>query len=430
MRLCAYAALVLLSVVVRVAWIVHAKPFEEPQGAEMELAARSLAKDGYIGHIFEPQSLNGTPSAHVAPLYPMMVGSMFRIFGWNTLAGRGAQEALAIIGTVLGFALLPTAAQRLRLPRAAGWMAAFGLALLPINLWVEASGGWEQPYSALILLSIVLLFCRAIDERWRNRGTLLWIGLAVGVATLLSPPVVPAAVLMGAGALITARGLRVRVALAGVVVAVVASALVTPWIVRNWFALGGFVPVRSNFGLELAMGNNPHANGTTLGTTLEDPNNLMYRYHPSSNSRERSRLMAMGELAYMREKQQQALQWIRAHPADTAWLTVRRCFLYWFPPADLWGTVSPAAIFKSVIIRVITAAAVLSLGWLLYSGHDRAWLMAGALIGPSVSYMVTHVDIRYRYPITGLSTVLAAHLAVLAYRTAVARRRTRRHAVT
>ena len=95
----------------------------------------------------------------------------------------------------------------------------------------------------------------------------------------------PAALLMGAGALITARELRARVALAGVVIAVVASALVAPWIVRNWFALGGFVPVRSNFGLELVMGNNPHANGTTLGTTLEDPNNLMYRYHPSSNTR-------------------------------------------------------------------------------------------------------------------------------------------------
>ena len=117
-RIWAYVALVLLSVVVRVAWIVHARPFEEPQGAEMELAARSLAQHGYIGHIFEPQSLNGTRSAHVAPLYPMMVGSMFRLFGWNTFPGRAAQEALAIIGTVLGFALLPTAAGRLRLPQA------------------------------------------------------------------------------------------------------------------------------------------------------------------------------------------------------------------------------------------------------------------------------------------------------------------------
>ena len=122
------------------------------------------AKDGYLGHIFEPQSWDGTRSAHVAPLYPMMVASMFRIFGFNTFAGRAAQEALAIIGTVLGFALLPTTAQRLRLPRAAGWIAAFGLAVLPINLWVEASGGWEQPYSALILLAIVLLFCRAVDD--------------------------------------------------------------------------------------------------------------------------------------------------------------------------------------------------------------------------------------------------------------------------
>ena len=139
--------------------------------------------------------------------------------------------------------------------------------------------------------------------------------------------------------------------------------------------------------------------------------------------------MAIGELAYMREKQQQAVHWIRAHPADAAWLILRRCLLYWFPPAELWGTVTPVAIFKSVIIRVITATAVFSLGWLLYSGHDRAWLITAALIGPSLPYMVTHVDIRYRYPITALSMLLAAHLAVLAYRTAASWRRTWRHAV-
>jgi len=209
------------------------------------------------------------------------------------------------------------------------------------------------------------------------------------------------------------------------VIAVVASALVAPWIVRNWFALGGFVPVRSNFGLELRMGNNPHANGTTLGTTLEDPNNLMYRYHPSSNTLERTRLMAIGELPYMHEKQQQALQWIRAHPADAGWLILRRCLLYWFPPAELWGTVSPGALFKSTIIRVITGAAALSLGWLLYTGHERGWLITAALIGPALPYMITHVDIRYRYPINALSTLLAAQLAVVAYRTAASWHRTR-----
>ena len=35
--------------------------------------------------------------------------------------------------------------------------------------------------------------------------------------------------------------------------------MLAPWIWRNSHALGGFVPLRSNFGLECTIGNNPVA---------------------------------------------------------------------------------------------------------------------------------------------------------------------------
>jgi len=312
--------------------------------------------------------------------------------------------------------MLPSVARRLRLHAGSGWIAAYSMAILPINLEIEAFGGWEQPYAALALLILLMLFCRLSDEAWGSRRTIIFLGLVIGTVALLSPQIVPAAMLMVLVEFSTRPGLRQRIAAGGIMIAVAAGTVITPWVVRNWYALGGFVPVRSNFGLELQMGNNPFANGTTVGTTLEDRQNLFYRYHPFSNWRERDRLVEMGELAYMRDNQRQALQWIREHPTRTAWLTGRRFSLYWFPAPSLWGTYSRAAVFKSLTVCSLTISAMVCLCWLWYTGHVRTWLIVAAMFGPSTPYMITHVDIRYRYPIVALSAVLAAHLLLVVCR--------------
>jgi len=412
-----YAALVLLTLAIRVAYIADRQPFREPQGDEMERAARSVATYGVIGHVFDPDwSTPAQPSAHVAPLYPMLIGSVFYLFGWDTLAGRAAQEGLSLLATVVMLVLLPRIAERLHLHVAAGWIAAFTLALLPVNIWLEATGAWEQPYAALALLAILLLFCRASDEAWESRQTGVFLGLAVGITALLSPQIVPAAMLMFAAEFLVRRGLRRRIATAGIILALVAGAVITPWVIRNWIELGGFVPVRSNFGLEWRMGNNPYANGITFGTTLKDAHNMYHRYHPYTNAQERDRLLQIGELAYMHEKQQQAWQWIGEHPFRTMALTARRFLLYWFPPPVLWDPDSPVAVLKSLAVCGSLVATIVCLGWLWSMGHDRAYLIAAALIGPSLPYMITHVDIRYRYPNTAVSAILAAHLCVVMWR--------------
>ena len=87
------------------------------------------------------------------------------------------------------------------------------------------------------------------------------------------------------------------------------------------------------------MGDFSEANGRTVGTALEDKGNLFYRYHPSSNSKELARLFELGELAYMRDKQRVALQWMKEHPNKTIKLIAHRFRFYWFPPKDMWGKI-------------------------------------------------------------------------------------------
>ena len=55
-----------------------------------------------------------------------------------------------------------------------------------------------------------------------------------------------------------------RVALA----AALCLACLAPWMVRNWMAFHHFVPMRSNFGAEFSMGNNPQLEDTVIGSPV------------------------------------------------------------------------------------------------------------------------------------------------------------------
>ena len=249
-----YIVLCTLTVFVRVAYIIHDRTFEQlDTGQEMELAAISLAREGYIG-VYHNSSGSAGKSAHVAPIYLLFLGTLYWLFGWNTSTGRVAQEVCAIIATTLSIALLPIIARKAHLAIAAGWIAAYALAVLPINLWVETSGTWEQPYSALLLLGLFLMFCRLNDEQWHNNKTILLGGILLGMVALVSPSLLPAGLLMIIAELIASRNNQMRIVVSSVVMVSCSGLVVAPWIIRNYYALEGFVPIRSNFGLELAYG--------------------------------------------------------------------------------------------------------------------------------------------------------------------------------
>jgi|SRR5579884_438672 len=404
-----YVLLCLLAATVRVAYVVHDRSYRGRVGGEMERAAASVARHGTIADVYAEAT---GPTAHVAPLYPLFLGGVYRLFGWDTLAGRFVEEGCAIAATLLGLCLLPAAARRAGLAPAAGWAAAFGLAVLPVNLWVETSGSWEQPYAAVALLGLFLTFGRLHEETWRRTATAVRAGVLLGVTALLTPALLAAGGLMLLAELWSQRGARARVLRGGVVAGVVAAALVAPWAVRNAVVLGGFIPLRSNLGLELAVGNNPQANGQTFITSYDDPAGPTRRLHPFTSPEQRARLAEVGEHAYMKERQAEALRWMAGHPERTLALTARRFRLYWLPPPELWPGAGADNRLKAAVFGLFGAAALAALAGRLLARHEGAGLLAAAVLGPSLIHMVTHVDPRYRYPVFGLTAVLAAHLAL------------------
>jgi hypothetical protein len=400
----AFLVIFLLAASVRVLYVRVSLPKNgngAGAGAEMERAAVSLARTGQLASVYDDET---GPSAHVAPLYPYYLALVYRVFGLPGDSGRLAQQLLSVLIVALSIALLPLLARRLRLSPWTGLAAAIGMALAPLNLWIECSGSWEQPVSALALLGLVFAFAVLHDREWRSSWMVCLTGLLVGILALLSPSLLPVVAIAIAGEWLVQSG-RTRVFVGSLAIAVVAGVCVAPWMVRNHVAIGNAC-LRSNFGLELWVGNNPSANGKTFGTHAEDPRNLLYAIHPYSNAGERARLKVIGEAAYMREKQAQAVAWITAHPGEFARLCLRRVQIFWFPSADLWPPSTPAREMKAAIWSLTGLGTIVGLLLLLVRRHPHAVLLLSAAIGPSLVYLITHVDSRYRYPIFAVSLLL------------------------
>jgi hypothetical protein len=190
---------------------------------------------------------------------------------------------------------------------------------------------------------------------------------------------------------------RWRICRCGLVLAALSGLVVAPWLVRNWVVLGGFVPLRSNVGLELAVGNRPGVDGRTYSDGFD-------QVHPYRSDAERARLAELGELAYMREKKQLALTWIAEHPEEFARLSLRRALLFWLSPGE------PLHLPVQALVGL---GAVLAWFGLCRRNPLAAQILACALVGAALPYCITHVEQRYRFPIEGLLLLLVCGLGVV-----------------
>jgi hypothetical protein len=385
--------------------------FTEPHG-EVERSAACLAHNGFLG---DPFPGYGLPSAHVAPLYPTVLAGMYVVFG-DGWAGHLAQSLFAIAITEIGICLLPRLAQVVFGSSASGWAAAILMSVLPYNMsFIQVHGNWEQHCSFLAVGLYLPMLLAVHRDSWHSVRLPVYAGLMTGVCVLLNPQfaIVFVLFLVYEGLIWSNRLVARRMGLA----VCLATLVVAPWIVRNYVLLGGFCMVRSNPGLELAIGNHETANGKTFTTYWDDPTNPMETLHPYTSSDQVKALKEEGELAYMRRHQQDALNWIQDHPVRWIELTMTRIFLFWFPPASMWspssGTES-ARWIRSLGYSGVTVLMVCGLVMLFYSDRAAFGIVMATLIGLSASYYVTHVDVRYIFPIHGIALVLAGKSLVSA----------------
>jgi hypothetical protein len=174
------------------------------------------------------------------------------------------------------------------------------------------------------------------------------------------------------------------------------------------------IPFRSNFGLELWLGNNDQVPDTFAGFL-----------HPNDYPPEREKFAQLGEIEYMRQKQSEAFQFMRSHPRDTARFIWRRFVDNWIgmwdPVQDMWH----ALILKGRLFLISNLFVSLFglLGLLLIYREKNPYAFPIAmfpLIYPIVYYL-THTSLRYRHPMDPVLMVSAAY--VIAYPALVMARR-------
>ncbi len=356
------------------------------------------------GHGFaSPFHVDTGPTAWTTPVYPLLLGGIMRLFGPYTFASYIAAVLLNILFSTLVCVPLYFAARRIggvRLAAAACWL----WAVFPNAILLTYQSLWETSLAAFLGATILWATLRVAETRsrraWCGYG-LLW-GLALMTNAVLLA-LLPFLLWWMVGPAASRRAVQPALPLLALAAAILCC---VPWTVRNYVVFHSFVPLRSILGLQLWVGNNPDAKVIWLGGQ-----------HPIHDSAERRHYIEVGEIAYMREKENAALRYMVAHPRHEAELIGGRFVSFWAggsaaPVQDFLR--SRSAWFRYVLIFNIAVAIGTVLG-IARLGRARNLYLFPVAVFPLVlpwAYYLTLSLPRYRHPIDPVLMLLACATVV------------------
>ncbi len=247
-----------------------------------------------------------------APLYPYFLGSLYAIAGHSLLMVRVCQ---AVIGTT-ACVLLALAARRLYSERA-GLIAGLGLALYAPAIFSD--GLLQKTVLDLFFVCLVLWIISGLVDEPAKRSRWFWLGMSLGGLALTREnalAIVGAILLLPPGRSQSAHPHRLLHA--GVLVLGLAVVLL-PVAARNRIVGGEWHLTTSQFGPNLYIGNNPHADGT-YGALREGRGSPEYERQDATEIAEAAagRRLTPGEVSSFWVRQ--TMEFVRSQPG--AWLTL------------------------------------------------------------------------------------------------------------
>jgi 4-amino-4-deoxy-L-arabinose transferase-like glycosyltransferase len=377
-------------------------------GFEGSQIAASIA----TGHGFgNPYPLMKTgPTALMPPVYVYLLAGVYKVFGVQTAASYLAATTLSgffstLVCIPIFFLGRRVAGDAVALGAASFW------AIFPSALAVTTgpvTGVWD---TALSTLCAALILAATLRVRESNRGS-AWIGYGLLCAFTLqvNPAILSVLVVLFAWLgwqLYEHRRAWVRLpALAGLVIVLGCA----PWAVRNWVTFHRFIPFRSNFGLELWLGNNQYAD-RDMFPDWRSP------YHDRI---ETARLAQLGEIAFMQEKKSEAIQHIKTHPWETLYSSYVRFTVIWtgvtIRVKDVWAYWTWLARTAFVVNFGLVLLGWTGL-WVLFRRRSPlAWPFGAYLVIYPIVYYLTHAQLRYRHPVDPALAVLASYAIACAAR--------------
>jgi 4-amino-4-deoxy-L-arabinose transferase-like glycosyltransferase len=380
--------IVFVGFALRFSWIIVAHTYKFKAlddtfsfGWEMGRIGRSLA----LGQGFSnPFNATTGPTAWEPPLYPFLIAGVFKLFGVYTHA-----SAIVLLGLNSFFSALTCIpvfliARRCFGEKLAVWTGWLWALMPPVMYWCTR-WVWETSLAALLL---ALIFWLTLDLEERD-GLKPWLefGLLWGIAGLTNTSLLAFLPASGLWAWYR-RWKRGKRSLAGIVLASLALAFcIAPWLARNSHTFGRLMFLRSNFGAELRIGNGPWADGT-----------WREYLHPTQNVVEMRRYREMGEIAYVAERQREAMAFIREDYWRFMVLNMKR-FIYYWGGVPRSSEIPALAPLKNSVFLASSVLAFWGLGRALRKRKPGAWLFFWLILSYPALYYIVFPHPRYRHPI-------------------------------
>ena len=388
-----------------------------PFGAETGAVAAAIAEGrGFSSPL---RMVRTGPTAWFAPLYPYLLAGIFTFFGVYSYLSNLIIHVFDIACsafTCWPIAVIATRAFGKRTGIAAAWAWVF----LPTAIFYPVVWVWDTSLAALWMAILI-----AATLKLRGSGRMSWwlgYGALWSAGAMINPSLLSVLPFLACWALWPVRK-RVKPAAKLASAAAMVFALgIVPWTIRNYVVFHQFIPLRSNFGLELWLGNNPDV-----------PDTWTQWLHPNDNLDEALKYARMTELPYMAEKEREAWAFIRSRPLDTARFMLHRFANHWLgiwdTPADLWPT-APWYLKLTIVSNCLFAL----LAWMgaLFAYRTRnlaAYPMAMVMLIFPLTFYLTHTSLRYRFPMDPVMQILAV-FAVVYVVSPAARRSTAEKLVT
>jgi hypothetical protein len=281
--------------------------------------------------------------------------------------------------------------------------AAWLWAIFPNAVMVPFDWVWDTALSALLGAAILWATLEVAESQrlrdWCGYGLLWGFTLMTNPALgSLLPFLLGWAAYRAYQARTESKASALKPAFAAAVIAVLCC---VPWTVRNYVVFHRWIPLRSNFPLELYIGNN------------ENYATRQFVYPPKiTKERELLRYLRIGETAFMDEERRKALEFMRAHPGIVLELTGRRFVAFW---TGLPDPVESFASTDSLLVRVLLVCnavaglvGLLGMAMLIWRRNPYAFPVAAYPVVFPWVYYLTHPNLRYRHPIDPVVLLLVA----------------------
>lgn len=404
--------ILLLCLLLRLGMAIHEapKPLTGDALTYVKIAVHIAGGDGFVtGPIEDPKQY--WPTAFGNPIYPAFLAGLFKAFGFSVLAVLIVQ---CLIDTLTCFLVFVIALKVVR-SRSAALLAALAYALYPPFI-ISAASVLTETLTLLLLTGALYFFWRLLSGSLRHAA---FAGVLMGLSILIRPAVLLLPVFLLAVLWLNRKECRGWL-LKGLVYLLVSYAVVSPWTVRNYVVMGGFIPVSAHGGLSFWQGTGP-ADGVCMSNadhplaiqgTAEArlPGHLPVSkatYHRITSLREQVR--GLNEVERDAVFAKAGMREVREHPGRFAFLAVKKFFRLWF---NLWYDDPPSKVsFALAALNLALLGLALRSVFLGLADRGFSQIVLSLATYTTLVSVVSFAVVRYSYPAFPFVIILAAAVA-------------------